>query len=108
MNNKIPDPFIIVSLIAFGTLAVSILIGTINACLSKGSKATVSMRAGAFVLAAFLWVGVALRFQRWIINSVRDGEYTFWSKVFDSIGGLWVVSFSLACIAFGVWAIFVT
>lgn len=46
MFQKVTDPFVVFSVLIYGSLAVSVIVGTIDACLSKGPKATLPMRAG--------------------------------------------------------------
>ena len=99
------DPFISFVLVFFGSLALSVIMGTINACFSKEANATITMRIGVIVLGAFLWGRILEDSRRKMVSSVRDGTYTFWSKLYGSIGGCWIVVLVIIFLVAGIRAI---
>lgn len=104
MSVDMTDPFVSSSIVVVGSLVVSVVGGTINGCLSKGPKATFCMRVGDYVLAALFWFSPSPenRISHAFLDSSANGRFTFWSRVFDSIGGCWVVTFILGVIVYGV------
>lgn len=60
-TGKALDPLIPVTLSVDGSLAVSVVDGTIDACLSKGLNGTLSLRVDARVMSAFPWLGKRVR-----------------------------------------------
>ena len=86
---------------------MSVVVGTIDACLSSGPKATLSMRVGARAMSVVFWFGRAGSV-RIFEEAVAKGKFTFWSKVFDSIGGCRVLLCGLSFTGFEIWTLLFT
>ncbi|HET7300365.1 MAG TPA: hypothetical protein VFJ01_06890 [Oleiagrimonas sp.] len=94
MMQKIADPFFFFVIVILGSLALSVVLGTIDACRSKGPEPTLSIRVGARWTAALFRLNplYSKDIDRAFEEAATIGKYSFWSKVFDSIGGCWVVT----------------
>lgn len=91
MLQKMTDPFIIFVVVVLGSLVLSVVLGTVDACLSKGSKPTLSIRVGARCMALLLRFPPGPAMASEFDAAATASRYTFWSKVLCSIGGCWVV-----------------
>lgn len=91
MFQKMTEPLIIFAVVVLGTLALSVVLGTIDACVSKGPKPTLSIRVGAMCMAAFLPFPPGPALTSEFDAAATTSRYTLWSKVFCSIGGCWEV-----------------